>query len=257
MLYNNKALFALLQKEKEMPKVPNACLWQRKHLRQAMKGWLRSIFWVGHINPMPIFIDPLNTYVNTAVEIGQETVIEPNVWIMGKTKIGKNCRIKFGSVIVDSILEDNVLVDGGRIEKSVIGHHAEIGYTAQLKRVRRFGAHSKMLHHGYLGDAVVGDRVNIGAGVITANYDGANKNQTIIEDDAFIGTNVCLVAPIKILKGMMIAAGSTVTAKDPMEPWKLLIARSSAHLSRSKRVVKNEEGWRLAEFNPDAEVYKQ
>lgn len=233
-----------------MKRVPNAYWWQRKHLRQTLKGFWRSIFEEDYVRPTPIFIDPLNTYVDPSVKIGSETVIEPNVWIMGNTVIGKNCRIKFGSVIIDSILENDVLIDGGRVEKSTIGHHAEIGYTAQLKRTR-LGAYSKMLHHGYLGDAIVGERVNIGAGVITANYDGTNKNKTVIGDDAFIGTSVNLVAPVEIPAGMMIASGSTVTAKDSKEPWRLLIARSPAHLSRSRRVVKDENGWHLEELRHD------
>lgn len=233
-----------------MKRLPTAYWWQRKHLRQAFGGLWRNIFWVGGTNPMPIFIDPFNTYIDPAVEIGEGTIIEPNVWITGKTHIGKNCRIGFGSVIIDSELGDNVIVSGARIEKSVVEHHAEIGYTAQLKRTR-FGAHSKMLHRGYLGDATVGERVNIGADVTTANHDGTNKNETIIGNDAFIGTGVNLVAPIEIPAGMMIASGSTVTAKDPKEPWRLLIARATAHLSRSRRVVKNENGWRLEELKED------
>ena len=223
-------------------RVPNALLWQRQYTQRGkiLRTFLRHL----DENVSPVFIDPLNTYVAREVKIGEKTVIEPNVWIMGKTVIGKNCRIGFGSVIIDSELEDNVTVSGARIEKSHIGHHAEIGYTAQLKRTR-FGAYSKMVHRGYLGDAVVGERVNIGADVTTANYDGTNKHKTIIGNDAFIGTGVNLVAPIEIPQGMMIASGSTVTAKDPKEPGRLLVARAKAHLSISKRVVKDKNGWRL------------
>lgn len=233
-----------------MKRMPTAYWWQRKHVRQAMKGFWRNLFWIGGINPMPTFIDPFNTYIDPSVEIGAETVIEPNVWIMGKTIIGKNCRIGFGSVIIDSVVGDHVVVGGARIEKSGVDNYAQIGYTAQLKRAH-FGAYSKMLHRGYLGDAIIGERVNIGADVDTGNYDGTNKNQTIIEDDAFIGIGVKLVAPIRIPRGMYIAAGSVVTAKDPKEPWRLLIVRAPAHLSRSKRVVKDENGWHLEERNPN------
>ena len=227
-----------------MKRVPNAYFWQRKHLRQAMKGWWRNIFWLGVANPMPILIDPLNTYIDPAVEIGEGTVVEPNVWIMGNTVIGKNCHIGFGSVIINSTLGNNVKVFGGKIEDSRVDDWAEIGYTAQIKRTH-FGAHSKMLHRGYLGDAEVGMGVNIGADVTTANYDGTRKHATVIGDDAFIGTGVNLVAPIIIPEGMMIASGSTVTAKDPKEPWRLLIARAPARLSRSKRVIKDKRGWHL------------
>lgn len=226
-----------------MIKVPNAHQWQRYRIGHFLKRFVRD-----GLNSSPkravTFVGPLNTYLAREVTVGDGTVIEPNVWIMGKTKIGENCKIGFGSVIIDAEIGNNVVISGARIENCWIGAGAEIGYTAQLKRTR-FGAFSKMVHHGYLGDALVGERVNIGAGVITANYDGAKKTQTIIEDDVFIGTNVCLIAPILIPRGMMIAAGSVVTAKDPLEPWRLLIARAHAHLSASKRVVKGENGWHL------------
>lgn len=236
----------LFGRSRKMSQVPTAYWWQRKHLRQAMKGCWRNIFWVSITNPMPIFLDPLNTYIDPSAEIGAETVIEPNVWIMGKTRIGKNCRIGFGSVIIDSTLEDNVQVTGARIEKSCVEHDAAIGYTAQLKRTH-FGAFSKMPHHGYLGDCEVGHHVNIGAGTITSNYDGAKKNKTVINDYAFIGTNVNLVAPIVIPEGAMIAAGSTITGKNKMPSWSLVIARPEFHVSRTKRIRWDEKGWHIEE----------
>ncbi|MFY9462149.1 MAG: hypothetical protein WAP51_03030 [Candidatus Sungiibacteriota bacterium] len=226
-----------------MKRIPSAYWWQKRHLKQSLGGFWRNLFWQ-EVRPMPIFIDPLNAYVSPDVEIGAGTVIEPNVWIMGSAKIGKNCRIGFGSVIIDSTLEDNVKVAGARIEKSYVEHDAEIGYTAQLKRTR-FGAYSKMLHRGYLGDAEVGHHVNIGADVTTANYDGVNKNKTVIVNYAFIGTGVNLVAPIIIPEGAMIASGSTVTGKDALEPWQLFVARATGRLSRSKRVRWDEKGWHL------------
>ena len=223
-----------------MKRMPNAYWWQRGQLGRVIKTFWRNF----DENTNPVFIDPLNTYVDLGVEIGDHTVIEPNVWIMGNTKIGKKCHISFGSVIIDSTLEDGVRVFGGRIEKSYVEHDDEIGYTAQLKRTR-FGAYSKMLHRGYLGDAEVGHNVNIGADVTTANYDGANKNKTVIENYAFIGTGVNLVAPIIIPEGAMVASGSTVIGKDVLEPWRLFIARATGRLSRSKRVRWDETGWHL------------
>ena len=225
-----------------MARVPNAYFWQRSNLGRVTKLFFRE--WNMAKEHIVAFVDPLNTYVVDGVEIGGGTIVEPNVWIVGSTKIGKNCRIGFGSVIVDSTLEDNVKVSGARIEKSCVEHDAEIGYTAQLKRTR-FGAYSKMLHHGYLGDATVGQHANIGAGVITANYDGSKKHETVVEDYAFIGTNVCLVAPIVVPEGAMIAAGSTVTGKDEIPPWSLVIARPEFHVSRTKRIRWDEEGWRV------------
>lgn len=227
-----------------MARVSNVHKWRWQKTLRTVGAWLANGFNLPN-EKIVTFIDPTAAYIYPpAIEIGEGTIIEPNVWISGKTKIGKRCRIEFGSVIIDSELEDDVAVSGGCIEKSWIGSHAKIGYTAQIKRTR-FGAYSKMIHHGYLGDAIVGERVNIGAGVITANYDGFKKHLTIIENDAFIGTNVCLVAPIRVPEGVMIAAGSTVTANDHLEPWRLVIARAPAHLSKSKRVVKDDDGWHL------------
>lgn len=222
-----------------MKQIPNARWWQVKH------AWLYTRLRMEGLAG-PEFVDNMNTYVDPDIPIGAGTIVEPNVWIMGKTVIGKNCRIAFGSVIIDSELEDDVVVSGARIEKCHICHHAEIGYTAQLKRTR-FGPRSKMMHRGYLGDATVGENVNIGADVTTANYDGMNKHKTVIGDNAFIGTGVNLVAPIEIPAGMMIASGSTITAKDPKESERLLIARATARLSQSKRVVRDKSGWRLEE----------
>lgn len=201
----------------------------------------------------PIFKDPENTWVDERAEIGANTLVFPGCYILGACKIGKNCRIGFGSAIIDSTLEDNVKVDGARIEKGYVKHDAEIGYTAQLKRTR-FGAYSKMLHRGYLGDAEVGRHVNIGADVTTANYDGINKNRTVIASYAFIGTGVNLVAPVIIPEGAMIASGSTVTEKDALEPWRLFIARATGRLSASKMVHWDEKGWHLEERGADDEL---
>ncbi|MDO8560990.1 MAG: hypothetical protein Q7R91_02140 [bacterium] len=231
-------------------KVPNAYRWQRKNLWNTLVLFFRH--WGNLPNEIvPKFIDPLNIYISTETRIGGGTVIEPNVWIEGKTVIGKNCKIRFGSVIIDSIIGDNVIIAGARVENSEVGDNAELGYTAQLKRTQ-FGARSKMMHHGYLGDAVVGEDVNIGAGVVTANYDGETKHQTTIGNDAFIGTNVCLVAPITVPEGAMIAAGSTVTGKDELLPYHLAIARPKFHISRSKLVTKDERSWRLTAKEEDS-----
>ncbi|MBI2639821.1 MAG: hypothetical protein HYW90_02925 [Candidatus Sungbacteria bacterium] len=229
-----------------MERVPNARWWQVKH------AWLYTRLRMEGLEG-PQFVDNMNTYVDPDVLIGAGTVVEPNVWIKGNTVIGKNCRIGFGSVIIDSELENDVVICGARIEQCYICHHAEIGYTAQMKRTR-FGARSKMVHRGYLGDATVGEGVNIGADVTTANYDGANKHKTVIGDNAFIGTGVNLVAPIEIPTGMMIASGSTVTTKDPKEPGRLLVARAPGRLSQSKRVVKDERGWLLKNIEEEDQL---
>lgn len=186
-------------------------------------------------------VDPKTTYVDSDVIIGQDTIIKPNTHIEGKTKIGKNCVIGPDTTITDSVIADNVFITNSYIEESVIEKEVKIGPFAHLRpksvlkekvKVGNFsevkksivGYGSKVNHLSYIGDAVVGKNVNIGAGTITCNYDGKNKFQTVIQDDVFVGSNVNLVAPVNIGKKVLIAAGSTIT--DNVSPNKLTIARA-------------------------------
>ncbi|WP_022670052.1 bifunctional UDP-N-acetylglucosamine diphosphorylase/glucosamine-1-phosphate N-acetyltransferase GlmU [Hippea alviniae] len=188
------------------------------------------------------FVDSDNTYVNYDVEIGEDTIIYPNVHLRGKTKIGKGCIIENGSVIENSVIKDNVHIKPySVIEESIIGDCCEIGPFAHLrpfseldKYVRignfvetkkaRIGKGTKASHLTYLGDAEIGEDVNVGCGTITCNYDGYRKNQTIIGDRVFIGSDVQLVAPVKVEHDALIAAGTTVT-KD-VEAFSLAISRT-------------------------------
>jgi len=185
-------------------------------------------------------INPETTYIDSDVVIGQDTIIKPNTYIEGNTKIGKNCMIGPDTTITESIIDDNVFITNSYIESSKIEKGVKIGPFAHLRpasvlkenvKVGNFsevkksivGYGSKINHLSYIGDAVVGKNVNIGAGTITCNYDGKNKFQTIIKDDVFVGSNVNLVAPVHIGSKVLIAAGSTIT--DNVSPNKLAIAR--------------------------------
>jgi len=140
-------------------------------------------------------VDPETTYIDESAIIGRETVIFPNTVIEEDVEIKRACRIgPFAR-----------LRPGTRLSEEV-----EIGNFVEICRTK-IGTKTRVKHHTYLGDAIVGRRVNIGAGVITANYDGKNKFCTKIEDDAFIGVGVIFVAPVKIGKGAKIGAGSVVT----------------------------------------------
>ncbi|MFH0854046.1 MAG: hypothetical protein V1891_00970 [bacterium] len=139
-------------------------------------------------------IDSDSVYVEGNVEIGEGSIIYPNVFLTDAV-LGRNCEI--GPV--------------AQVVRSKIGDNAKILFTAQIKRSVA-GDNLKMHHHSYLGDAEVGNNINYGAGAITCNYDGKNKNKTEISDDVFIGCNVNLIAPIVIGKGCYIAAGSTLKA---------------------------------------------
>jgi bifunctional UDP-N-acetylglucosamine pyrophosphorylase/glucosamine-1-phosphate N-acetyltransferase len=152
-------------------------------------------------------IDPESVYIEGEVKVGALTTILPNVCLTDVI-IGKNCII--GPVV--------------QIVDSRIGNDVYIGFTAQIKRcIIKDGVH--MAHHSYLGDSQVGKNANISAGAITCNYDGKNKHKTVIGENAFIGSNVCLIAPNKIGKGVFIAAGSVIPANTKTGENNLIICR--------------------------------
>ncbi|MBO6047386.1 MAG: bifunctional UDP-N-acetylglucosamine diphosphorylase/glucosamine-1-phosphate N-acetyltransferase GlmU [Erysipelotrichaceae bacterium] len=186
-------------------------------------------------------IDMDNTYISPDVVIGQDTVIEPGCILKGQTVIGNNCHIGPYCEFTNVTVKDNVEIKYSVISDSVIESGTDIGPFARLRtdchimnnvhignfvemKKAHFGNGSKSAHLTYIGDAEVGDNVNIGCGTITSNYDGKNKSMTIIGDDAFIGCNSNLVAPVNIGKGAFIAAGSTVT--DDVEDDAFGIARA-------------------------------
>lgn len=194
-------------------------------------------------------LDPARVRIDASVEIGRDVVIHPGVALEGNTKIGEDC-VLHACRIENSRLGEHVVVkDYSVIEESEIDADASIGPFAHLRpgtvlrkgaKVGNFveikkselGEGSKANHLSYLGDAVVGKGVNIGAGTITCNYDGEKKYQTIIEDEVFIGSDTQLVAPVRVGAGALIAAGSTITRDVPPEA-----------LAISRIRQENKEGW--------------
>ena len=193
---------------------------------------------------------PKTCVIDATVQVGPDTIIEPFVQLLGTTRIGSDCRIRSYAVIQNSTLEDQVFVRNGCIleestvaEGAILGPYAhlrpgsEIGPGAHLgnfvetKKVK-LGRGSKANHLTYLGDAIIGDGVNIGAGVITCNYDGTHKHMTSIADGVFVGSDSTLVAPITIDKGAYVAAGSCITDDVPA---------GALALGRSRQVTK--PGW--------------
>jgi len=194
-------------------------------------------------------IDPNSTFIDEGVEIGEDTVIYPFTIIEKDSKIGKCCHIGPYSHLIDARIGKGVKVWASTIEDSSIEEGANIGPYAHLRpgtiikkgaKIGNFvevkktvvGEASKASHLTYLGDAVIGKRVNIGAGTITCNYDGKKKNKTIIEDEVFIGSNNSLVAPVKLGKASYTGAGSTITEDVPA---------GSLAIARSKQ--RNIKGW--------------
>ncbi len=179
--------------------------------------------------------------IDSDVEIGPDTVIEPFVQIIGATKIGSDCRIRSYSVITNCTIEDGVLLRPGcMLEDSVVRKGAELGPYSHLRpgsdigegahvgnfvetKKTKLGKGSKANHLTYLGDAIIGEGVNVGAGTITCNYDGVSKYKTVIEDNVFVGSDSTLVAPVKIGRGAYVAAASCITADVPADA--LAIAR--------------------------------
>ena len=199
-------------------------------------------------------VDPANTYIEESAVIGRDTVVFPGVFIKGNTVIGKGCKIGPAGVIEDCVIDDGAAVKYScALEKSRvragaivgpfarlrplsdIGPGAEIGNFAEVKK-SRIGRGSKMHHHSYVGDTEMGEKVNIGAGTITCNYDGKNKNRTVIGAGAFIGSNTNLVAPVNIGSGAYTAAGSTITEDVPGGT--LAIARARQVVKQLKKRTK-------------------
>lgn len=186
------------------------------------------------------YIDKKNTYIDDSVQIGDGTIIYPNVMLEGNTKIGKNCIIHMGNYIKDTIIGDNCVVYSSFILESRIGKNCKIGPYSHIRpnniisdnvkvgsfvelKNDKIAVGSKVPHLSYVGDTEIGKKVNIGAGTITANYDGKNKFKTIIGDNAFVGSNSTLIAPVKVEEKALIAAGSTITNDVPKN--NLAIAR--------------------------------
>lgn len=214
------------------------------------------------------FLDPGTTIVHSSVTIGRDSVIYPNTYLEGKTSLGKQCVIYPGTRICDSSLgnevtiKDNTLIEESRIRDGVVigpcahlrphnivERNAKIGNFVELKK-SIIGKGTKASHLTYLGDAEIGDNVNIGAGTITCNYDGMNKFKTKIEPGVFIGSDTQLVAPVTIGRSAYIAAGATITQDVP--PRALAISRpsqqnienwvSSRPLRTKRRKIKTKRG---------------
>ncbi|MEF3280440.1 MAG: bifunctional UDP-N-acetylglucosamine diphosphorylase/glucosamine-1-phosphate N-acetyltransferase GlmU [Elusimicrobiota bacterium] len=196
---------------------------------------------------------PEFSYISETVEIARDTIIYPDTHIYGNSKIGKNCSIGPYVIIEDSIIKDNCTIKPfSYISKSVIregsivgpfshirpesdiGPDAKIGNFSEIKK-SKIGKGSKVPHLSYIGDCEMGEKVNIGAGTITCNYDGVKKHKTTINSGAFIGSNTNLVAPVRIGKNALIGAGSTITIDIPDN--KLAIARSREVIKEKKRKV--------------------
>jgi bifunctional UDP-N-acetylglucosamine pyrophosphorylase / glucosamine-1-phosphate N-acetyltransferase len=195
-------------------------------------------------------VDPATTYIDPDVVVGADTVIHPNVYLEGHTRIGERCVIHAGVRMVNTSVDDGATVNNfcvitdshisrGAIvgpfarlrPESSVGEDAHVGNFVELKKTT-LGRGSKASHLAYLGDSTIGEKVNIGAGTITCNYDGTSKHPTVIDDGAFIGSDSQLIAPVRIGRGAYVAAGSSITRDVPAD---------ALAIARSKQV--NKENW--------------
>lgn len=195
------------------------------------------------------FIDIKRAYIADGTVIGPGTVIYPDVYLEGDVTIGKDCVIGPGTTIRDSSVGDRTSVINSVVLESSIGEGTSVGPFAYMRPGSRVGNDCKVgdfvevknsnvgngtkaSHLTYIGDADVGENVNLGCGVVFVNYDGTNKFRSTVEDGTFIGCNTNLVAPVNVGSGAYVAAGSTVTKDVPA---------GALHISRSREVIK--DGW--------------
>ena len=188
-----------------------------------------------------------NTYVTPGVSVGSGTVLLPGTVLEGKTKVGRGCTLGPNTRIIDSELGDGCVVEQSRVEGAKLAGDLRVGPYANLRpgtvlepgskagafvelKNTNVGAGAKIPHLSYLGDAAVGSGANVGCGTVTANFDRVEKHFTVVEEDAFLGCNSTLVAPVNVGKGAYVAAGSVITEDVP--PQALAISRSREQIKK-------------------------
>lgn len=193
---------------------------------------------------------PETCVIDSDVEVGQDSILEPFVQLLGRTRVGAECRIQSYCVITSSEIADGVhlkpacILEEARVARgaiigpyarlrpgSDIGENAHVGNFVETKKIK-LGRGSKANHLTYLGDAEIGEGVNIGAGTITCNYDGVHKHKTVVGDGAFVGSHTTLVAPVEVGRGAYVGAASCITENVPED---------SLAIGRARQIVK--PGW--------------
>ena len=223
----------------------------RVDLAKAQK-WLKQHVNKKHMMNGVTLIDPDNTYIDTEVSIGVDSVIYPNVHLEGNTVIGNNVTIFPNSYLRNAVIEDGAVIDSSKVVESKVGANSTVGPMSHLRnntvvasncrignfvefKNTNFGEGSNCAHLTYVGDSDVGKGVNFGCGVVTVNYDGKNKFRTTIKDGAFIGSNCNLIAPVTIGENALLAAGSTITSS--VEDGDMGIARSRQSIKKGYGTV--------------------
>lgn len=202
-----------------------------------------------HMENGVTILSPLNTYISADVDIGLDTILYPGCMLEGKTRIGEDCCIGPNSRIINSVIENKVEVQSSVIIDSYVDENTHIGPFAYIRPESKIGKNvkigdfvevkksvigdnTKVSHLSYIGDAEIGENVNMGCGSVVVNYDGQKKHKTIVRDNAFVGCNVNLISPVTVNKNAFIAAGSTITEDVP---------EGSMAIARGRQVIK--EAW--------------
>lgn len=213
------------------------------------EGLMKAKIMDGWMSKGVTFIDPVSTFIGPDVVLGRDTIIHPFSFLYGNTSVGKSCVVGPLCQLTDAKVGRGVIIQGGVIRESVIEDEATLGPYCFLRpgtRVKKgakvgafvevkrsqIGEKSKVPHLSYIGDAIIGRNVNVGAGSITCNFDGTKKHRTVIEDGAFIGSDTMLVAPVTVGRGAFTGAGSAISKDVPKE---------SLAVERSEQTVL--EGW--------------
>ena len=196
-----------------------------------------------------ILIDKNTTYISPEAQIAEDVVIYPNNNIIGNTVIGKGTVIMPNCIITDSIIGENAKVTAAVMEEARVGDNTTVGPFSYLRKGACIGNHCrigdfveiknsvigdypKASHLAYVGDVTIGERCNVGCGVIFVNYDGKKKHRSTVEDNCFIGSNCNIIAPVTLRENSYIAAGTTVTDETPND---------SFVIGRSRQIVKESK----------------
>ncbi|CAM3701951.1 bifunctional UDP-N-acetylglucosamine diphosphorylase/glucosamine-1-phosphate N-acetyltransferase GlmU [Erysipelothrix urinaevulpis] len=227
-----------------------------RHRMASAQRWLQDKINEGHMDKGVTILDPNTTFIGPDVKIQEDTTIYPNNHIYGVTSIKNNVTIYPGCWIEDGVIGENTEIHSSKISQSRVGKNSTVGPNAHLRLNSKVGQNvrignyvelknssvasgSSCAHLTYLGDAEIGKNVNIGCGVVTANYDGSKKHKTIIGDNVFVGSNSSLIAPLKIGANAKIAAGSTIV--DDVGSYDLAIARTRQEVKKEYVKKKKEK----------------
>lgn len=223
------------------------CLSDFASLRTAQQA-LRTAVIAAHMENGVNFLDPASALIGPEVTIGEGTTVLPGVILRGKTAVGRDCELGPNAMLCDAVIGDGTTVNASQIFESSVGTGVKIGPFAYIRpgcrvgdnikigdfvelKNARVGSGSKIPHLSYVGDAEIGEKVNIGCGSITVNYDGHKKYTTRVGDGAFIGCNSNLVAPVSVGDGAYTAAGSTITGDVPA---------GALAIARARQVIKED-----------------